>query len=252
MSSNPPDTAAGPAPGAPAGEPRPRNVRRIVLILGLVLVLAVVGTAAAAETYYRRQNARCIATQVEKDLGSKVSVHFGPKPLLLTAIDHKVQYVTLDSDDAKFGPAVGMKVHVRLNDITLVDGGRGGADVDNSNAYATWSNDGIEQTLSGLVSGVQSDPSSDTLDVKVLGGLADLRLKPQIVGDQIQVSTQSAQLLGLGLPTDLVDGIVNLMTQSLQGYPLDLKPTAIKVTDNGIRVDLTGGATKLQGGNGHC
>ncbi|MGY2063840.1 LmeA family phospholipid-binding protein, partial [Nocardia gipuzkoensis] len=112
----------------------------------------------------------------------------------------------------------------------------------------TWSNDGIAKTLSGLVSGVQSDPSSGTLDVKVLGGIADLRLRPQIVGDQIQVTTESAQLFGLGLPTDLVDGIVQLMTQSLQSYPLDLKPTAIKVTDSGLDVQLTGGATRLQGG----
>ncbi|MFI5781717.1 DUF2993 domain-containing protein [Nocardia sp. NPDC051570] len=239
--------------GAPAGGPRTRNVRRIVLILGLVVVLALVGTAVAAETYYRRQSSDCIAAQVDRDLGSKVSVHFGPKPLLLTALDHQVQYVELDSDDAKFGPAVGMKVHVRLNDIKLIDSGRGGATVDNSSADATWSNDGIAKTLSGLVSGVQSDPSSGTLDVKVLGGLADLRLRPQVVGDQIQVSTESAQLLGLGLPTDLVDGIVQLMTQSLQSYPLDLKPTAIKVTGNGIEVKLTGGATRLQGGgNGSC
>ncbi|MCM6774841.1 DUF2993 domain-containing protein [Nocardia sp. CDC159] len=253
MSSTPPYTAVGPAPGTPAGGPRTRNVRRIVLILGLVIALALVGTAAAAETYYRRQSSECLAAQVEKDLGSKVAVRFGPKPLLLTAIDHQVQYVDLNSDDAKFGPAVGMKVHARLNDINLVDGGRGGATVDNSSADATWSNEGIAQTLKGLVSGVQSDPGTGTLDVKVLGGLADLRLRPQIVGDQIQVSTQSAQLLGLGLPTDLVDGIVQLMTQSLQSYPLDLKPTAIKVTDSGIEVKLTGGATRLQGsGDARC
>ncbi|RDI66365.1 LmeA family phospholipid-binding protein [Nocardia pseudobrasiliensis] len=232
----------------PPDAPRTRNVRRIVLILGLVVVLALVGTAAAAETYYRRQSSNCIASQVEKELGSKVAVHFGPKPLLITAVDHQVQYVELDSDDAKFGPAVGMKVHARLNDIKLIDGGRGGATVDNSNADADWSNDGIAKTLSGLVSGVQSDPSGGTLDVKVLGGLADLRLRPQIVGDQIQVTTESAQLFGLGLPTDLVDGIVQLMSQSLQSYPLDLKPTAIKVTDTGINVQLTGGATRLQGG----
>ncbi|MBF6172928.1 LmeA family phospholipid-binding protein [Nocardia blacklockiae] len=245
MSSNLPETA--PAPGPPAGgRTGTRNLRRIILIVGLVVVLALVGTAAGAETYYRHRIERCLATQVERDLGSKVSVGFGPKPLLLTAIDHRIQYVNIDSDDAKFGPAVDMKVHVRLNDITLVDNGRGGADVGSSSADATWSNEGIAQTLSGLVSDVQSDPVSGTLNVKVLGGIAGLQVKPQIVGDRIEVTTQSAQLFGLGLPTDLVDGIVDLMTESLQSYPLDMQPTAVRVTDNGIAVSLTGGTSKLQ------
>ncbi|NKY89013.1 LmeA family phospholipid-binding protein [Nocardia veterana] len=241
-----PDIAA-PAP-APAGPPKRRNGRRIALIVGLVVLLALVGTAAGAETYVRHKNQQCIASQVEKELGSKVDVGFGPKPLLLTAVDHEVQYVTVDSDDTKFGPAVDMKVHAKLNDIELIDGGRGGAKIGSSSADATWSNEGIAQTLQGLVSGVESDPASSTLDVKVLGGLADLRLQPHIVDGRIEVSTQSAQLLGLGLPTDLVDGIVQMMTESLQNYPMGLQPTDVKVTDNGIAVALRGGPTTLQGG----
>ncbi|MFJ1459593.1 DUF2993 domain-containing protein [Nocardia sp. N2S4-5] len=245
MSSNPPQTATAPGPPS-GGRTGTRNLRRIILIVGLVVVLAVVGTAAAAETYYRHRTEKCIATQVERDLGSKVSVGFGPKPLLLTAFDHRIQYVDIKSDDAKFGPASDMKVHARLNDITLIDNGRGGADIGSSSADATWSNAGIAQTLQGLVSGVQSDPASGTLDVKVLGGIADMRLKPQIVGDRIEVTTQSAQLFGFGLPTDLVDSIVDMMTESLQSYPLDMQPTAVRVTDDGISVSLTGGTTKLQ------
>ncbi len=245
MSSYPADTAA-PAP-APAGGPTRRNGRRIALIAGLVVVLALVGTAAGAETYVRHKNKQCIAAQMQKELGTKVDVGFGPKPLLLTAVDHEVQYVTVDSADAKFGPAVDMKVHARVNDIKLTDGGRS-ATIASSSADATWSNEGIAQTLSGLVSGVESDPAGGTLDVKVLGGLADLRVQPHIVNNKIEVSTQSASLLGLGLPTDLVDNIVQSMTESLQTYPMGLQPTDVKITDNGLAVALRGGPTTLQGG----
>ncbi len=219
-----------------------RKVPRIILILVLVLV----GTVAAAETYYRHRIADCIATQVEQDLGSKVSVSLGPKPLLFTAIDHHVQYVDLNSDDATFGPAVDMKVHARLNDISLIDNGRGGADIGSSSAEATWSNEGIAQTMKGLISGVRSDSSTGVLDFEVFGGIADLQVKPQIVGDHIEVITQSAQLFGLGLPTDLVDGIVDLMTESLQNDPLNLKPTEVRVTDNSIEIRMVGGPTKLE------
>ncbi|WP_231387238.1 DUF2993 domain-containing protein [Nocardia sp. BMG111209] len=219
------------------------NLRRNLLIAGLVVVLVAIAALVGAETYYRKHYADCIATQAEHDLGSKVSVHFGAKPLLLTAIDHKVGSVTVDSDDAKFGPAVGMKVHAKINDVRMA--GRG-ADVGSSSADVTWSDDGIQQTLKGMVSDVKSDASAGTLTVKVLGGLADLQLKPQIVGNQIQVTTASASLLGIGLPTDLVSGIVDVMTQSLQTYPLDMHPTAVHVTDNGLSVQLTGGASQLQ------
>ena len=250
MSSHPADTAA-PAP-VPAGPPKRRNGRRIALIVALVVVLALVGTAVGAETYVRHKNERCIASQVEQELGSKVDVGFGPKPLLLTAVDHRVQYVTVHSDDTNFGPAVDMKVHARLNDIQLIDGGRGGANVGSSSADATWSNEGIAKTMSGLVSGVESDPASGTLRAQVLGGLAALQVKPQIVNGKIEVTTESAQLFGMALPTDLVDGIVQAMTESLQTYPMGLQPSEVKVTDKGIEVALRGGATTLPGGSGEA
>jgi hypothetical protein len=219
-----------------------------VLIIGLVVLLAAVGTAVGLETYYRKHFENCIANQADQQLGSKISVHFGAKPLLLTAIDHQIGSLTIDSDDAKFGPAVGMKVHATLHDITMQDGNS--ATVGSSNADATWSDDGIAQTLTGLVSGVQSNPSTGTLDVKMLGGIAGLQLQPHIVDNKIQVDTQSANLLGIGLPTDLVNGIVKTMTSSLQNYPLDMRATGLQVTDSGIHVTLAGGATKLDSGNG--
>ncbi|MBY8855621.1 DUF2993 domain-containing protein [Nocardia sp. CA2R105] len=229
---------------ATAAPRRGRNVRRIVLIVGIVIVLAAVGTAVGFETYARKHFSQCIATQLEKSLGSKVSVSFGAKPLLLTYLDHKVGSVTVNSDDAQFGPAVGMKVRATLNDIAM---NGNDATVASSSAEASWSDDGIAQTLQGLVSGVTSNPSSGTLDVKVLGGLADLELTPRIVNDKIQVDTNKATLLGvIGIPNDLVDNIVQSMTKSLQSYPLDMHPSQLTVTDSGIDVKLAGGPSTMQ------
>lgn len=235
-----PDTRIGSAPGAP----RRGRAGRIVLIVGLVIVLAIAGTAAGLETWARQHYSNCIAAQLHKELGSKVSVHFGWKPLLLTNFDHRVGSLTVDSDDAQFGPAVGMKVHTTLHNIDLKGSG---ATVGSSDADAVWSDDGIGQSLNGLVSGVQSDPGTGTLDVKVLGGLADLKLQPHIVGNQIQVDTVNADVLGFGIPTDLVSGIVKTMSAGLQSYPLDMHPTQLTVTGSGIDVKLAGGTVALQG-----
>ncbi|WP_433730842.1 LmeA family phospholipid-binding protein [Nocardia sp. CA-129566] len=236
--------------------PSTLKVNRRALVIALVVVAILLATVlVGGEAYARHQVSRCISTQFEKDMGSKIDVSFGPKPMLLTWIDGKVGQVKVDSADSKFGPAVGMVVHARFNDLEITDSGRTGGTIGSSSADVTWGNDGIRETLGGLVSGVSSSASSGMLTLDVLGGLAQLQVKPQVKNGVVEVETMSAALLGIGLPTDLVSGIVDTFTQSLQSYPLGLKATEIKVTDSGIAVKLAGGRTELpadQGNNATC
>ncbi|MFI1918933.1 DUF2993 domain-containing protein [Nocardia sp. NPDC020380] len=242
----PPANPAG-GQGGPSGM---RRKRRTLLIVAIVAVLLVVGGLAGGEAYARHKVENCISSQFEQQMGSKIDVSFGWKPLLLTMFDGKVSSVTVNSDDTKFGPAQGMVVHATFDDVDVKDNGNQGATIGSSTADVTWSNDGIVKTLGGLVSNGTSDPNSGTLSFGVLGGIAQLQVKPKIVGDKIEVDTQSASLLGFGLPTDLVSGIVDLMTQSLQSYPMGLVPTGVQVTSDGLHVTLKGGQTTLQPVNG--
>ncbi|WP_306363144.1 DUF2993 domain-containing protein [Nocardia sp. CC227C] len=223
---------------------------RTLLVVAVVVALLAIAALAGGEAYARRTVENCITSQFEQEMGSRIDVSFGAKPMLITMFDGKVSSVTVNSDDTKFGPAVGMVVHAKFNDIEVVDNGRGGGTIGSSSADVTWSNDGIAQTLGGLVSGVQSNPTTDTLTFAVLGGLAGLEVKPQVVGDKVEVTTEAASLLGFGLPTDLVEGIVNLMAESLQSYPMGLQPTEVQVTDSGLRVLLAGGRTELPAAQG--
>ncbi|NNH74763.1 DUF2993 domain-containing protein [Nocardia uniformis] len=214
-------------------------------MIGLVVAVLAVAGLAGGEAYARRTVERCISSQFEQEMGSKIDVSFGAKPMLITMFDNKVSSVTVDSDDSKFGPAEGMVVHAVFNDIEVVDQGRGGGTVGSSTAEVTWSNDGIAKTLSGLVTGVQSNPADNTLTFAVLGGLAGLTVKPQVAGDRVEVTTEAASLLGFGLPTALVEDIVDLMAQSLQSYPMGLQPTKVQVDSDGLHVSLAGGKTEL-------
>lgn len=243
----PPPASTG---GGEGGSGKARRTRRTVLIVALVVALLAVGGVAAGEVYTRRTMENCISSQFEKEMGSSIDVSFGWKPLLLTMFDNKVSSVTVNSEDSKFGPAQGMDVHAVFNDIEVKDNGKGGGTIGSSTADVTWSTDGIVKTLGGLVSGAKGDPANGTLDFAVLGGLAELQVKPKIVGDKVEVETIQASLLGFGLPTDLVSGIVELMTESLQSYPLDMKPTKVEVTADGLKVHLEGGRTELQSANG--
>ncbi|MVU83587.1 DUF2993 domain-containing protein [Nocardia sp. ET3-3] len=240
----PPPVNVGGGQGGPPG--KRRNRKKTLLIVGLVVALLVAGGLAGGEAYARHKVESCISSQFEAQMGSKIDVSIGWKPLLLTMFDNKVSSVTVDSDDSKFGPAQGMVVHATFNDVELRDSGKQGGTIGSSTAEVTWSTEGITKTLGGLVSGTTSDPNSGTLSFAVLGGLAQLQVKPKIVGDKIEVDTLQASLLGFGLPTDLVSGIVETMTESLQSYPLGLQPTKVEVTKDGLHVSLKGGQTELQ------
>ncbi|GAB4589440.1 hypothetical protein Ntsu_72720 [Nocardia sp. IFM 10818] len=242
----PPLTPPPPAnPAGGQGGPSGMRRKRTLLIIGLVVALLAVAGLAGGEAYARRSVENCIASGFEAEMGSQIDVSFGWKPLLITMFDGKVGKVTVDSDDTKFGPAVGMVVHATFHDIEVKDQGRQGGTIGSSSADVTWSNDGITKTLGGLVSDTTSDPAAGTLKFAVLGGLAELQVQPKVVGDKVEVETMSASLLGFGLPTDLVSGIVDLLSQSLQSYPFDMKPTSVKVTQNGLAVTLDGGRSEL-------
>ncbi|MGW5571796.1 LmeA family phospholipid-binding protein [Nocardia thailandica] len=226
--------------------PAPRITRRTLVIALAVIAVLLVAAVGGTEAYARHQISSCISSQFEREMGSSIDVGFGPKPMLITYLDGTVGSMTVDSKDNKFGPAVGMDVHAEFTDIELHDRGRDGATIGSSSAEVTWANSGIAQTLGGMVSNVTSSASSGMLTMDVLGGLAQLQVQPTVVGGNINVETKSAQLLGIGLPTDLVQGIVDTFTASLQSYPLGLKATEVKVTDNGVTVHLSGGATGLE------
>ncbi|MEU2092670.1 LmeA family phospholipid-binding protein [Nocardia beijingensis] len=221
------------------------NRRRRALLIALTVVAVLLATVlVGGEAYARHTVSNCISSQFEKEMGSKIDVGFGPKPMLLTWIDGKVPSVKVNSDDSKFGPAVGMVVHAVFRDVDVAD--QNGSVIGSSSADVTWSNEGIKETLGGMVSGVSSSASTGMLTLSVLGGFAELQLKPQIVNGAVQVETMSAQLLGIGLPSDLVQGIVDLFTKSLQSYPLGMTATDLKVTDSGVDVHLSGGRTQLE------
>ncbi|WP_040710569.1 LmeA family phospholipid-binding protein [Nocardia takedensis] len=226
--------------------PATSKVSRRTLVIALVVVATLLaGALIGGEAYARHRMAGCISDQFQQEMGSSIDVGFGAKPLLVTMIDGKLSSVTVDSEGDKFGPAVGMVVHAKFNDLEMKDGGRGGGTVGSSSADVTWSNEGIQETMGGLVTGVKSSASTGMLTLDVLGGLAQLEVQPQVRDGAVTVQTKSAALLGMGLPTDLVQGIVDLFGQSLQSYPMGLKPTQIKVTDSGIDVALAGGRTEL-------
>ncbi|MFC9787399.1 DUF2993 domain-containing protein [Rhodococcus sp. NPDC127528] len=223
-----------------------RPKRNLVLTIALVVIVALVALLIGAELYVRHNVKQCMSSQFQSELGSQVDVGLSAKPVLLQAIDKKVPYITITSDDSSFGPAKDMHVNARVNDVDLTATANSSGSIGSSTADIDWSTDGILATIQAqpfgnLVSGVTSDPTAGTLKFQVLG-LAELTVKPQANAGTVNVETVGAQVLGLGLPTDLVSGVVDVLTSSLQAYPLGMTAQSLTVTDSGIQMSLAGGA----------
>ncbi|WP_072690701.1 LmeA family phospholipid-binding protein [Rhodococcus marinonascens] len=224
----------------------PRSNR--VLVISLVVIAVLVAILVSGELFVRHSVKTCMADQFESQLGSQVDIGLSWKPVLLQSVDKNTPYITIDSDDTKFGPAQGMQVHARVNDIRIEDTADSSGTIGSSEARVNWSTAGIlttlqEQAFGSLISGVTADSNAGTLKFDVgPGGLAGLTVKPTVTNGLVDVETVGAEILGFGLPTDLVNGIVQTLTSSLQTYPLGMQPTSLQVTDDAIDITLEGGA----------
>ncbi|MDH6680429.1 hypothetical protein M2284_004658 [Rhodococcus sp. LBL1] len=232
------------APQKPAA-PKPK--RRKALVISLIVVAALLVALVGGELFVRQRATSCMESQFQSQLGSPVDVGLSWKPILLQMMDKDIPYVTLDSTGSSFGPAQGMQVHARANDIKVTNSPDSSGTIGSSTADATWKTAGIlatvqSETMGNLVSSVTPDPSAGTLKFAVgPAGLADLTVRPTVQDGEIKVETVGAEIFGLGLPTALVDGIVQTLTKSLQQYPLGMAPTSLTVTDDAIEVHLEGG-----------
>ena len=95
--------------------------RNRTVTIAVVLVAALVAVLVGAEVYVRNRATACLAQSFESELGTGVDVDLSWKPVLLQMTGKNVPYVEIDSKGSAFGPAQGMEVRARANDIKITD-----------------------------------------------------------------------------------------------------------------------------------
>lgn len=235
----------------------PRRRKRTALIVVVAVIVALVAVAVGGEFYARDRVGSCMADALKPDLGSDVDVGFGATPLLATVVTNSVSSIEIDSDDVDLtGPGDtgmhGLALSSTIHDIDLPQGDGSGSpgSVGSSEATVTW--DSIDmlsslQTLpfGRLITGVHTDPSSETIGVELFQGIGTLTLTPRISDGQVTMHASDVTALGIGLPTSGAQDIIDMFTKNLADYPLQMRPQSATVTDDGLRVELAGGAAPL-------
>lgn len=233
----------------------PRRRKHTALIVTIVVVVALVAAAVGGEFYTRHRVGSCMADTLSQNLGGDVDVSFGASPLLATVFTHNVSSVDIDSDDVDLaGPGAtsmrGLKLRSTIHDISLPQGDDPGS-VGSSQATVTWNSLDMLSSLQTLpfgrlITGVHTDPSAGTIAVELFQGIGTLTLSPQIADGQVTMHATDVSALGIGLPTSGAQDIIDMLTKNLVDYPLGMQPQSVDVTDDGLRVALSGGSAELQ------
>ena len=194
----------GPVP-EPAVEPDTgRHWLRDPLSMALILVIvAALGLAGilGGEMYARHQADTIVAKAVSCVVQDSARVSFGARPFLIQHFTHNYREMVVETAGNRIREAKGMKLRLSLDDIRLNQTADSAGTLGSLDADVTWSTEGIQQTVSGiipflggLVSGVSTDPSAGTLELQ--GPLGTVTVAPTVADNDL--SLQVLKVTGLG------------------------------------------------------
>ncbi|MFR9795057.1 DUF2993 domain-containing protein [Streptomyces sp. MS06] len=179
-----------------------------------------------------------------------VSVAESGSSALWDLLHRHIPEVEVSSGDAALGPLTGVGVSARLHDVAL----DATPTVASTDATVTVPEAAIADAVrakapSVTVDSVTADPAAGTLTAAVgAGGLGRLTLEPLLSDGRVTFTATSLTVLGRELPVDsLGQGASGAGTGDgeFRPYPLGLRATSLAVTQDGVRITLHGGPSKL-------
>lgn len=231
-------------PPAPEPEESPRRGLfgdPVSVTLALVIVVALALAALLGGEFYARHRANSI---VAKAVGCVVqdsaSASFGVRPFLLQHFGHHYRDMRVETAGNQIREAKGMKLQLRLDDVRMNQTADSAGTLGALDADITWSSDGIQQTVAGLipligglVSGVTPDPAAGTLEV--LGPLGTVTIKPQVADRTLTLQVLQVTGLGFTLPRETVQPAMDAFTDQLtNNLPMGIQAESVGVTDSGV------------------
>lgn len=279
MTYPPPDQPAGGSPEPPTQQIQPPLIPSPVpepavepdtgrhwlrdplsMVLALVIVAAL-GLAAilGGEIYARHQADTIVAKAVSCVVQDSARVSFGARPFLIQHFTHSYRDMVVETAGNRIREAKGMKLRLRLDDIRLNQTADSAGTLGVLDADVTWSTEGIQQTVSGiipflggLVSGVSTDPTVGTLELQ--GPLGTVTVAPEVADDKLSLQVLKVTGLGFTLPRETVQPALDAFTTALTAnLPMGIHADTVEVTDTGVAARfVTRDATIPNGAQDPC
>jgi len=223
----------------PPDQPSRRDPVSTILILVIVSAVALAGLL-GAELYARHTANSIVAKAVGCVVQDSASASFGLRPFLIQHFTHSYRDMTVETAGNQIREAKGMKLNLRLDDVRINPTADSAGTLGALDADVTWSAEGIQQTvqgviplLGGLVSAVSTDPSAGTLEIQA--ALGTVTVQPRVIDGALVLEVQKVSGLGFTLPRESVQPALDLFTTTLtKNLPMGIHADAVAVTDTGV------------------
>ena len=251
--SYPPPPAPPAAPtnrlGAPDAEPAPAKKKRrlrdplsILLVLIIVVSLLVAGLI-GAELYVRNQANNKVAEAVACEVKDKATAKFGVAPLVLwQVVTQHFTNISVETAGNQIRDAKGMQIKLTIDNVQLKSTPNSKGTIGALNADITWTSEGIKESVQNAIpilgpfvtNSVVTSPADGTVELK--GMLNDIKAKPVISGNGLQLQIIDFNTLGFTLPKETVQSTLDEFTSNLtKNYPLGIHADSVQVTSTGVQ-----------------
>lgn len=241
----PPVPPVSPAPPVFPEDSEPRRRGPLRDPLSAVLILVIVTAVALAallggELFARNKADSIVANAVSCVVRDSATASFGPRPFLIQHFTRSYRNMTVETAGNQIREAKGMKLKLLLDDVRINPTAESAGTLGVLDADITWSADGIKQTVQGvipvlgnLVSGVNPEPSTGTLELQ--GPLGTVTIRPQVADGGLNLEVMKVTGLGFTLPRESVQPALDAFTSTLtDNLPMGIRADSVEVTDSGI------------------
>jgi hypothetical protein len=249
-------------------EPGPKRSKRFLrdplsIVLVLVIVVAVLLAALiGVELYARKTGEDQVATAIECVLGDQADVSFSfMPPFLMQHLSEHYNTVHIKTAGNQIRDLKGMTADLTVNDVRLAQdaGSGGGGSIGSLVAKIDWTSAGMTQSIQNaipifgsLISGVTTNPSEGTVELKA--ALGSIVTKPAIKNGKLSLQVTEFTGLGFTLPRETMQPALDALTSQLSDeFPFPITADSVEVTDSGVQTQFSAqNATIPQGGDNTC
>lgn len=206
----------------------------------LALVLAGFGANLFAEHLIEAK----VAHAAQLRLHGATNVDLSGPPALIDLFTGQVPNLQIDSTDASLCRFRGLSVSASL---TNVSDNNSELSIGATQATVTIGKAALSGALGSRLRSatITTDPAHDLIDVGAgPGGIVELLIRPVLSASTLSVRLVGVNLLGQPASKLLVDKLRRKIhfSRTLAHLPMDLSPTDVSVTSDGITISLSGGS----------
>jgi hypothetical protein len=188
-----------------------------------------------------------------------VNVEFSSTPpVLWQYLMNHFTSIRVTTDGNHIGSVAGMKVDILAKDIRLdADANKEGT-IGSIDVAIKWTSEGILQTIKNqldiadfLVTGVKTDPGSGKITLEgMLDSTVVLQPKLENGNFRLVIPENGIELVGFSLPRDSAQQQLDDATKDLNNNDLNVRVTSVKVTNDGLEMNLSARNSAIPKGGG--